>query len=70
MGEERAPDSDLDWRRASACGITGGCVEIAQRWEMVVRDSKNPEGPVLRYTQAEWAAFVDGVKNGEFDSWL
>jgi len=32
-----------------------------------VRDSKNPDGPILRYTSAEWAAWLDGAKNGEFD---
>jgi hypothetical protein len=33
-----------------------------------VRDSKNPHDPVLRYTAKAWAAFVAGVKAGEFDS--
>ena len=64
------PGLDLDWRKPSACGVTAGCVEIAQRREVVIRDSKNPEGPVLTYTPAEWAAFVDAVKKGEFDNWL
>ena len=27
----------------------------------------SPGGPVLTFTQQEWAAFVAGVKNGEFD---
>ena len=34
---------------------------------VAVRDSKYSDGPVLRYTRAEWAAFVQGVKDGEFD---
>ena len=25
------------------------------------------QGPVLRFTAREWAAFVEGVKLGEFD---
>jgi Domain of unknown function (DUF397) len=33
-----------------------------------VRDSKNPGGPVLRFTQGEWRAFITGVMAGEFDS--
>lgn len=33
-----------------------------------VRDSKDPNGPMLRFTATEWAAFLDGTKNGEFDS--
>jgi hypothetical protein len=32
-----------------------------------VRDSKNPEGLALRFTAGEWAAWLDGAKNGEFD---
>jgi hypothetical protein len=32
-----------------------------------VRDSKDPDGAVLRYTSAEWAAWLDGAKKGEFD---
>jgi Domain of unknown function (DUF397) len=34
---------------------------------VVVRDSKNPDGPALTFTPDEWAAFVAGAKNGEFD---
>lgn len=32
-----------------------------------VRDSKNPDDSVQWYTTDEWAAFVRGVKDGEFD---
>jgi len=34
---------------------------------VAVRDSKDPGGPILNYTDAEWFAFLHGVKNGEFD---
>jgi hypothetical protein len=34
---------------------------------MLVRDSKDTTGAVLRFTAAEWEAFVDGVRKGEFD---
>ncbi|GGK79807.1 hypothetical protein Sme01_46030 [Sphaerisporangium melleum] len=46
----------------------GECVEVAEKdgvW--CVRDSKDATGPVLRFTTAEWAAFIWGVKLGEFD---
>ena len=33
----------------------------------LMRDSKDPDGPVLAFTAAEWEAFVAGVKDGEFD---
>jgi hypothetical protein len=32
-----------------------------------IRDSKDPTGPVLRFTRAEWDAFLDGVAQQEFD---
>ncbi|WP_395295697.1 Scr1 family TA system antitoxin-like transcriptional regulator [Kitasatospora hibisci] len=31
-----------------------------------VRDSKDPEGPRLRFTPAAWQAFVTAAANGEF----
>jgi hypothetical protein len=32
-----------------------------------MRDSKNPDGPKLYFTPAEWEAFRLGVLDGEFD---
>ncbi|WP_067180158.1 DUF397 domain-containing protein [Microtetraspora niveoalba] len=34
---------------------------------IAVRDSKDPDGPRLFFTPAEWDAFVAGVKAAEFD---
>jgi hypothetical protein len=43
-------------------------VEVAFVDEAIaVRDSKNPDGPALIFTAAEWDAFVGGAKDGEFD---
>jgi hypothetical protein len=36
--------------------------------EIGVRNSRDSEGPVLRFTSDEWHAFLGGVRNGEFDS--
>jgi hypothetical protein len=58
----------LEWRKARNSLSNGNCVEVAPTNGMVaVRDSKNPAGPTLMYTSAEWAAFLDGAKKGEFD---
>ena len=58
----------LNWRKAQQSVNDGQCVELARAGDMVaVRDSKNPAGPVLMYTPAEWRAFLDAAKNGEFD---
>jgi hypothetical protein len=29
-----------------------------------VRDSKNPDGNVLRFTPVQWNAFIAGVRSG------
>jgi hypothetical protein len=55
------------WRKASASGGEGNCVEVADLpgGGKAVRDSKRPELGALRYTAAEWAAFRAGVIAGE-----
>ncbi|MGH3918814.1 MAG: DUF397 domain-containing protein, partial [Pseudonocardiaceae bacterium] len=44
------------------------CVEVADLdgGARAVRDSKNPTGPALTFTSAEWAAFTAGLRAGEF----
>ncbi|GAA0915365.1 DUF397 domain-containing protein [Nonomuraea longicatena] len=58
------------WRKSSMSNGQGGaCVEVARNLPdiIAVRDSKNPGGPALVFTHAEWAAFLDGVSHREFD---
>ncbi|MGH2943921.1 MAG: DUF397 domain-containing protein [Solirubrobacteraceae bacterium] len=59
----------LTWRKSSHSGDAGECVETAVLPDLrvAVRDSKHPDGAVLRYTPAEWRAFIAGAKAGEFD---
>jgi hypothetical protein len=55
-----------DWRKASYSGDNGGaCVEVARNLPGVVavRDSKNPAGPALVFTQDEWAAFTAALRD-------
>lgn len=62
--------SSLIWRKSARSGGQGGaCVEVAELPDggAAVRDSKNPNGPQLVFTHAEWQAFIGGVKDGEFD---
>ena len=42
------------------------CAEIAHNVPgiVAVRDSKDPEGPVLATTPADWSAFTTAVKAG------
>jgi hypothetical protein len=61
--------SETRWIKSSLSFANGNCVEVASLpdEEVGVRDSKNTAGPVLRFTPAEWHAFIGGVRNGECD---
>ncbi len=75
MSEDRTHKPNLDgfdptiitWTTSSFSNGAGGmCVEAgAFDGGVIVRDSKNPTGATLSFSRAEWAAFVDGVENGE-----
>jgi hypothetical protein len=70
--ELHAKGYSVDLSRAkwftSTRSAAGACVEVAFVGEAIaVRDSKNPSGPALIFTPAEWDAFVGGAKDGEFD---
>jgi hypothetical protein len=61
---------DHRWRKSSYSGNGGGnCVEVASMpgGVLAIRDSKDPDGPKLVFTPAEWQAFTNGVRAGEFD---
>ncbi len=58
------------WRKSHRSNGSGGdCVEVAKLadGDRAVRDSKDPPGPALVFTTAEWVAFTAGVRAGEFD---
>ncbi|MGQ0774967.1 MAG: DUF397 domain-containing protein [Pseudonocardiales bacterium] len=56
------------WRKSTYSLDEGMCVEVADLADRgrIVRDSKDPAGPTLRFTPSEWAAFTTGIRNGEF----
>ncbi|MGK5677743.1 DUF397 domain-containing protein [Actinoplanes sp. URMC 104] len=56
------------WRTSSKSSSSGQCVEVMVTDDAVlVRDSKDRSKPPHAYTHGEWAAFVGGVKDAEFD---
>lgn len=60
--------STTPWIKASRSGDQGDCVEMRRHAGGVqVRDSKNPDGPVLEFSRSEAAAWLDGAKRAEFD---
>ena len=60
--------TETPWVKASASDQHGSCVEQRRSDDVIeVRDTKDRSGPVLRFTSAEFAAWLDGAKRGEFD---
>ncbi|MCH0567282.1 DUF397 domain-containing protein [Streptomyces sp. MUM 2J] len=55
---ESAPGTEEHEERVEIARLPGGAVAM--------RSSLDP-GTVLRYTEAEWRAFVLGARDGEFD---
>ena len=62
-------NSGFNWVKSSLSFANGNCVEVASLpgGEIGVRNSRESEGAVLRFTSDEWRAFLGGVRNGEFD---
>jgi hypothetical protein len=56
---------DPRWRKSSCSGNGGNCVEVGRDTRRVlIRDSQNHAGPVLRFSPAAWRRFADQVKTG------
>ncbi|MGW0708572.1 DUF397 domain-containing protein [Streptomyces sp. NPDC002643] len=61
------------WFTSSYSGGGGQCIEVATnlaapRGMVPVRDSKNPNGPVLGIPAEAFSSFVAGVKAGQLGS--
>ncbi|MGH3200557.1 MAG: DUF397 domain-containing protein [Streptosporangiaceae bacterium] len=57
------------WRKSSYSGNNGGaCIEVAAARAVAVRDSKDPDGPVLAFGPQAWATFTARVKTGNTDT--
>jgi uncharacterized protein YmfQ (DUF2313 family) len=59
---------DLNWRKAKRSISNGACVEVAVAAAAVaIRDSKNPDGEILRYSLNSWRSFIGGARMGCLD---
>ncbi|EFL24957.1 putative toxin-antitoxin system, toxin component [Streptomyces himastatinicus ATCC 53653] len=73
MGEYRngvpAGSVNAKWVKSRKSTANGQCVELAALPEgkVAMRNSTDPGGPALIFKTSEIDAFLDGVKNGEFD---
>ncbi|MBW8091696.1 DUF397 domain-containing protein [Streptomyces hygroscopicus subsp. hygroscopicus] len=58
--------STATWRKSSYSNNDGGiCVEVADNLPGIVpvRDSKNPDGPVLIFPNDSWSTFIATLKS-------
>lgn len=59
---------DATWRKSSYSGGNGGgCVEVGAHADVsrvLVRDTKDRQGPVLTFGPEAWRRFADQVKAG------
>jgi Domain of unknown function (DUF397) len=64
-GSAAAP---IDWQVSSLCS-GGDCVAVGRMpsGHVLLKDTKDPDGPQLRFAASEWRAFLAGVHAGDFD---
>ncbi|MGH3719202.1 MAG: DUF397 domain-containing protein [Pseudonocardiaceae bacterium] len=58
----------LGWRTSSHSTSQYNCVQVALGGPAIgVRDSKNPDGPVLAVPTARWSSFLRAVATNDLD---
>ena len=57
-----------NWRKATASANGSGCVEVGSADNQVfVRDTTRREAGSIAASSSAWAAFIDGVKTGDYE---
>ncbi|MFD0883588.1 DUF397 domain-containing protein [Streptosporangium algeriense] len=65
------PDlSVAQFRKSSLSNSGDACVEVATNIPglVAVRDSKDPSGPALAFTPAQWRSFIGRIRTSAFDA--
>ena len=59
----------LQWRKARRSVNNGACVEVSTlvSRQILIRDSTDCNGPVIRYSGRSWDVFLADAKTGRFD---
>jgi hypothetical protein len=56
-------DEEVSWRKARRSVNNGACVEIASlKGNVLVRDSKIPDSPVIGFSAYAWQSFLSATK--------
>ncbi len=68
QGHLSQPEAGPHWIKSSRSYSQGSCVEVANLSGgfIGVRDSKDTQGPILKFTHDAWLAFIGGVQDGKF----
>lgn len=60
-------DNPVNWRKSAHSVAGGNCAEVASiSGSVVVRDSMDPNGPLLRYPASSWESFLNSARGGRF----
>ncbi|MFF0577899.1 DUF397 domain-containing protein [Streptosporangium saharense] len=65
------PDlTSAEFHKSTLSGTGNDCVEVATNLPglVAVRDSKDPSGPTLSFTPAQWRSFIGRVNTDAFDA--
>lgn len=69
MAAERNSHNEIAWRRSSASNTAGDCVEVAVQGRFVlIRDSHDKQGGVLKVVPERWCEFLDYVRSRLIDA--
>ena len=68
MTQKILGSGDLRWRTAETQRGNGACVEVTSApGSILVRDSKDQDGPLLPYSEGSWRTFLAAAKSSQFD---
>ncbi|HTW05753.1 MAG TPA: DUF397 domain-containing protein [Streptosporangiaceae bacterium] len=70
-GEDARLDG-VTWRKSRHSNPSGNCVEVAELpgGAIAIRNSRYPTGPALVCAPPQFAAFLAGARDGEYDGLL
>lgn len=69
MSQHHIEAASLQWRKARRSANNGACVEAAPSGgRILIRDSKDPGGPILEYASKAWCLFTSEARAGRYDA--